>query len=227
MTLKLQSHISFTEEEYKSIFYESRTSYLSLRKLVIKKGVILLNDNYGGLTPDVVENFIFNSIIRKTVQLPLFYIYKKLVQTLSYDQVWFYSKSRRNDVCGSGRIEKEYIPGIVNIIFSDSQESDIVCYSFTKYDNTKTIKEWNNIVSEVLASTKNNNELCSCSRKMYWTIRCGCCIKKMTSFANDCIINLGEVIFVREISKFLLFLWGFGLIIDIKYTIGLNFVKIM
>lgn len=232
MSLLLNPNITFTEEEYKSIFCDTQPKLNNLRKIISKKGVIPfypydLNTlvSVNELTPDVIENFIFNSTIREIVPDLLLHIYKRLVLTLSYDQVWFYVKCRRFQNHFIGRY---FIPGVLNIIFSNSQGSDIMCYDVNKYDYThpKDIKEWNGVVTKLLVSTK-DNELCSCRLEPYLNMTCGCCIRKMILFANDCTMKLGEVIFIKEIHRFLLFLNGFELLIDIKYVIGLNFIRVV
>ena len=221
MALQLQASITFREEEYRLWFCSGKSNVLvsDLRKELMRRGVPSKNINK--IKHCDIENFVFKSIIRKTAPHALFVIYKRLVQELSYDYVKAYVSNRRyhKDVVAYG-----YNPFVVGIILSDSKnkETDDAIQSMN-------IKKYIIKGKEIIESDLTFDHLCSCALTYDLHVLCSCCRHYMMLFANECIIHLGQDLFIQQFYNYLLFAYHFKgiLITDVIHYIGLILIDII
>lgn len=236
MTLQFNNSIVFTENEYESWFCMGRNNILlaDLRKLIVNKGVPSKNINKVNFCD--IENFVFNSIVRKTAPMHLFTVYKRLVARISYSTIIAYVKTRRYH---GDAITHEYNPYVTGIIIAstiDQQEEqrrfieDYHENAQTRYNilrHTKTGREF-------LIKHSNNISKCdlfSCPRVSFFAgASCDCCVHKMLLFVNECIINLGYKLLVSDTYNFLLFSFGMknnGMIKDVIVRVGFSVIDIL
>lgn len=231
--IRLQYHIVFDEEEYRSLFCVGRNkaSLTKLKILLKKRGI---EGKISQFRYRDIENFIFNSIPRETVPERLLFVYKNLVQKLHYIDIIKFIRDRRY---GSKIIREMYIPLITGMMLYDGK-------SIEKIDvvRMKTVQQ--NVIRgkqfsqkcEILdiSSTQDTGSviLCSCSIEElryidynYYRVgvNCDCCLYKMAFFADDCTIKIGKDLLRKKIYNFLLFSRQFSdvLVKDVLNMIGL------
>jgi hypothetical protein len=228
--IKLQSHIVFDEEEYKSLFFagKNKTPLIKLKALLKERGVE--GKIYQFRYRDI-ENFIFNSIPRETVPERLFFTYKTLVQKLHYIDIIKIIRVRRY---GSKIIREWYIPLIAGMMIYDGKIEKNLLGMQAVQQTVIRGKQFSQ-KCEILGITGNIASgidrvvLCSCSieeLKYYGGFNCDCCLYKMTSFADDCTIKIGKDLLKKKIYNFLLFSHQLNdvLVKDVLDTIGLIIV---
>ena len=122
--IRLQSHIVFDEEEYKSLFCVGRNKapLVKLKALLKGRGV---EGKISQFRYRDIESFIFNSIPRETVPERLFVVYRSLVQKLHYIDVIKFVRDRRYN---SKIIKEWYIPLIAGMIIYDGKLIEKIKY---------------------------------------------------------------------------------------------------
>lgn len=213
--IRLQSHIVFDEEEYKSLFCigRNKASLVKLKALLKGRG---LEGKISQFRYRDIESFIFNSIPRETVPERLFFIYKNLVQKLHYIDVIKFIRNRRYN---SKIIREWYIPLIAGMIIYDGkliEKIDIVRMKTVQQNviRGKQLSEKCEILGVNSSRAIDSIVLCSCSIEdlkyfeysyYYNGVNCDCCLYKMTSFADDCTIKIGKDLLKKKMYNFLLF----------------------
>jgi hypothetical protein len=213
--IRLQSHIVFGEEEYKSLFCvgKNKASLVKLKALLKGRAV---EGKISQFKYRDIEHFIFNSIPRETVPGRLFFVYKNLVQKLHYIDVIKFVRNRRYN---SKLIKEVYIPLIAGMILYDGKliENIDVVRMKTVQQNVIRGKQFSQKCGILgISSTQDIGSviLCSCSIEelryinynyYHYGINCDCCLYKMTSFADDCAIKIGKDLLKKKMYNFLLF----------------------
>lgn len=157
MTLKLQSSIVFTEDEYQNLFCGTRNKKASLAEL----RVLLTNlgiKNVNKIKHCDIENFIFNSIIWKTDNL--LFVYKDLVQQLSYNSVLNHVKTKRYNKDVITFYYNHYVTGI---ILSNSINKEIEYQDAQKRANIKKYIEYGKSLLQFAENNPYDNTLCACT----------------------------------------------------------------
>lgn len=212
--IRLQSHIVFDEEEYKSLFCVGRNKASLVKLKTLLKGRAV-EGKISQFKYRDIENFIFNSIPRETVPERLFFIYKTLAQKLHYIDVIKFVRNRRY---GSKIIREWYIPLIAGMMLYDGkliEKIDIVRMKTIQQTviRGKQLSEKCETLGVNSSRVIDSIVLCSCSIEelryiscsYYGTKYCDCCLYKMTSFADDCTIKIGKDLLKKKMYNFLLF----------------------
>lgn len=212
--IRLQSHIFFDEEEYKSLFCvgKNKASLVKLKALLKGRGV---EGKISQFRYRDIENFIFNSIPRETVPERLLFVYKNLVQKLHYIDVIKFVRNRRYN---SKIIKERYIPLIAGMMLYDGkliEKIDVVRMKTVQQHviRGKQLSEKCKILGVNSSRAIDSVVLCSCSIEQlryfeynyYYNGVCDCCLYKMTSFADDCTIKIGKDLLKKKMYNFLLF----------------------
>lgn len=229
--MQLHSNIIFTEKQYQELFCQGKQNPLlsDVRKMLVQKGVNHVNK----LKHADIENFVFNSIVRKTCKPEMMEIYKRLIKDKSYDDILSYVRDKRyHKDC----ITFTYTPMITGIILAktvDVYELERRYLHDKEIDRQKAKNVGCVIIKsrELLSSNHFSDMLCNCDSKKinFMTFNCPCCNQKMVNFADECIINLAEPILKEKSYHFLLFLFGMKTIIikDIVTYIGMKVIDLL
>jgi len=223
--LQLQKSITFTDAEYQNLL-KNKLSLIDLKAILVSIGVKCDESNLNR-----IENFVFNSVVRKKVPFRLFCIYKKLAQRRSFEEIKKYVKFRRLE---APHITFYYIPRICGIILSglDQHEIEKLVYKETGPQNINHYIDFGKRAIGLSNSEPYKGELCSCDLLHYTADRerilgCSCCLNKAILFAKECIINIGSSFFEKELYKFLLFSEIRIIISDVINLIVLIYVDIL
>lgn len=221
--------VIFTKEEYKEWYTKNgkpsnrKTKALEkdLRRLLTIRGVPQKNSMNAKIND--LENYIFNSVHRKTAHSAVIALYKNLVQHLPFKYVLNYTDEQRPK-------REYYNEHITGIILSDStDEGKKITRNLTMgtvgiYRET-AIKRYIDLGKQTLISAAQNpfdGKMCSCP--LSWTdeiLTCPCCLHKIMAVANEYTIELGEPLFRERYHNIFLFSQTNDLISDIFNYIGL------
>lgn len=208
-------------DEYESWYRKTKTLEKDLRSLLNIRGVPQKYSLKAKIKD--LENYIFNSIPRKTAHATIIALYKNLVQHLPFNFVLNYADEQRPN-------REYYNENIAGIILSDSTDErkkvtrNLMMGTVGIYREA-LIQTYIDFGKLTLDSEKRNpfdDKMCSCA--LSWMddiLTCPCCLHKIMAVANEYIIELGEPLFRKRFHNIFLFSQSNELFADIFNYIGI------